>query len=232
MLRKSTLATMLAIALFAAPASAEKWEFHLAPYLWAAGLNGNVQAGPLDADIDAGFSDLVSLLDIGGMLHFEASNPRWGLFADAMYIKLSDSENLPVGTVSGETKTGIYEGGFSYRFGPGVEGLVGVRHQDYRFGFTVPGLPRFNRSQSWTDGFVGVRWIPVQSDKWTAWLRGDIGAGDSDLVWLAAVGAAYRINKTWSVGGGYRYLDTDLEKNNFKWDVALSGLFLGVDIAW
>ncbi len=233
-MRKSILITVLAGALYAAPASAENWEFHLAPYLWAAGLNGTTQVGQVSVDFDTSFSDLVSLLDVGFMAHFEATNPTWGVFLDLMHIKLSDSKNLPVGSVGGQVKTGIYEGGALYRFGPNVEGILGVRHQNYRLSIPLPALPGggIARDQSWTDGFVGVRWTPVQTDKWTMWLRGDIGAGDSDLVWLGAIGAAYRINKTWSVGGGYRYLDTDVQKGNFAWDAAMGGLFLGVDIAW
>ncbi|MCP4260662.1 MAG: hypothetical protein GY774_24525, partial [Planctomycetes bacterium] len=96
--------------LSAKPARAE-WEFHLAPYIWASSLNGSVQAGPLSADIDADFSDLVSALDIGGSLHFEAQQRPWGFFGDFMYVKLSDEENLPAGTIDGEVRSGIYEGG-------------------------------------------------------------------------------------------------------------------------
>ncbi|MCP4259954.1 MAG: porin family protein [Planctomycetes bacterium] len=90
----------------------------------------------------------------------------------------------------------------------------------------------FNRSQSWTDGFVGLRWTPVRSDKWWVWLRGDIGAGESDLVWNGSAGAGYRLNKTVSLALGYRYVDTDLNKNSFNWDVAMSGLLLSADFSW
>jgi len=233
MKRRSLAACLLLISIYAVPASADEWRFHLAPYLWAAGLNGNTQVGPVNSEVDASFGDLVSLLDIGGMVHFEANNPQWGLFADAMYIKLSDEKNLPRGTLSGEAKTSIFEGGVSYRFTPTVEGLLGLRYQKYKLGLTLPGpAGAFSRSQDWTDGFVGVRWMPVQTDKWTVWLRGDVGGGDSDLVWLAAIGAGYRINKTVSLAGGFRYLDTDVSKDGFTWDVAMSGLFFGADFSW
>ena len=233
MLQKSIAASLLVAALYAAPASAQKWEFHLAPYLWAAGQNGSVQAGPVNADIDAGFGDVVEFVDAGFAGHFEATNPNWGLFADYFYVKLSDSANLPAGTIGGEIKNRILEGGVSWRFADGVEALLGVRNQEYKLNLTLPGpAGGFSRDRDWTDGFVGLRWTPVRTDKWSVWVRGDIGTGDSDLVWLASFGGFYHFNKTVALGVGYRYLDTDYDKDGFKWDVAMHGLLLGLDFAW
>jgi len=232
MLRKSVMASILVAALYAAPASADKWEFHIAPYLWTAGQIGTFQSGPVGGDIDADFGDIVGFVDFGFAAHFEARNPQWGLFADSFYVKLSDSANLPAGTIAGDIKNRILEGGVSYRFTDSVEGIAGVRNQDYKVKLNLGPIGDFSRDKSWTDGFVGVRWMPVQTDKWTVWLRGDIGAGSSDFVWLGSFGVFYHLTKTVSLGAGYRYLDTDYEKDGFKWNVAMHGLLLGADFAW
>jgi hypothetical protein len=233
MLRKSIVAVLFVAAFHAAPASAEKWEFHIAPYLWTAGQSGSLQVGPVSGDVDASFGDVVGFVDWNFAAHFEARNPQWGLFADTFYVKLGDSANLPVGTIGGDIKNRILEGGVSYRFTDSMEGIAGVRNQDYELKLTLPApIGAFSRDKNWTDGFVGVRWIPVQTDKWTVWLRGDVGAGGSDLVWLASFGVFYHLNKTVSLGAGYRYLDTDYDKDGFKWNVATHGLLLGVDFAW
>jgi opacity protein-like surface antigen len=233
MLRKSLVLSLFVAALYATPASAEKWEFHFTPYLWTAGQSGTVQVGPVGGDVDASFSDVVEFVDAGIAGHFEARNPRWGLFGDVFYVKLSDSANLPAGTISGEIKNRILEGGASWRFAEGVDALIGLRNQQFKTSVTLPApIGGFSNDVDWTDGFVGLRWIPVSTGKWSFWVRGDIGAGDSDLVWLASVGGAYHINKTVALAAGYRYLDTDYEKNGVKWDVAMHGLLLGVDIAW
>lgn len=233
MLRKSIVASVFAAALYTVPANAQNWEFHLAPYLWAAGQNGTIQAGPVSGDVDASFSDVIEFVDAGFAGHFEARNPQWGLFGDVFYVKLSDSVNLPVGTLGGEIKNRILEGGFSYRFADGVEALFGVRNQQNKLNLTLPApIGGVSRDRDWTDGFAGLRWTPVRTDKWSVWVRGDIGTGGSDLVWLASVGGFYHFNKTVSLGVGYRYLDTDYEKDGFKWDVAMHGLLLGLDFAW
>ncbi len=233
MLRKSIIASLFAAALYAAPASAQNWEFHLAPYLWTAGQSGSVQVGPVGGDVDASFSDVIGFVDAGFAAHFEARNPQWGLFADMFYVKLSDSANLPAGTVNGEIKSRILEGGASWKFADGVEAIFGLRNQQYKLNVNLPApIGGFGGDVDWTDGFVGLRWLPVRTDKWTVWVRGDIGTGDSDLVWLGSVGVFYHFNKTVSVGAGYRYLDTDYEKDGIKWNVAQSGLLLGLDFAW
>jgi hypothetical protein len=64
------------------------------------------------------------------------------------------------------------------------------------------------------------------------WLRGDIGAGGSDLVWLAAIGGGYRFNDRVALLLGYRHLDTDFEEDGFTWDVALAGVGVGVEFTW
>ena len=59
----------------AAPAtiSDQAWTFTVAPYLWAAGIDGTVgQPGLPPVDVDASFSDVMKHFDVGAMGAAEA----------------------------------------------------------------------------------------------------------------------------------------------------------------
>jgi len=89
----------------------------------------------------------------------------------------------------------------------------------------LPGMTVGNEVD-WADLFVGLRYVPVQTDKWQVWLRGDVGGGDSNTgtAWNGAIGAGYQFNNRWTLGGAYRILTNDYEKDGFKWDVDYEGV--------
>ena len=74
------------------------WTFTFAPYLWAAGVSGDIGvAGLPPEDVDASFGDILENLDIAAMLVGEARYGRFGIFSDFVYVEVSSSENAPVG---------------------------------------------------------------------------------------------------------------------------------------
>lgn len=230
-MKTTRLAAVIAAGLCSASASAQDWHYSLTPYLWATGLDGNQGFLGQTFEVDASFGDLLELVDFAFAAHLEGSNDRWGWFGDVFYSELSDEANLPIIALDGETTQTILEGGLSFRLADALEGLVGLRYQESELELTL--VDRSPASdQDWIDGFVGARWTPVDTDAWRVWLRGDIGAGDSDLVWHATAGVGYRFNERLALLAGYRYLDTDFESDGFTWDIAQSGLGLGLEIAW
>jgi len=77
--------------------SEPKWEFSIAPYLWASSLEGEVTAGGVTTDIDMPFSDVLSALDIGLMGVVEARRGRFIILVDGFWAALSDEvETRPV----------------------------------------------------------------------------------------------------------------------------------------
>jgi hypothetical protein len=54
-----------------ASAGDSKWEFHVIPYFWMAGLGGDVTVRDIEVDVDAKFSDIFDHFDYGGALHLE-----------------------------------------------------------------------------------------------------------------------------------------------------------------
>ena len=61
--------------------SGDSWQFEITPYIFAAGLDGEIgqstRFGDVTADIDMGFSDILENLDSGFMGLFEARKDKW-----------------------------------------------------------------------------------------------------------------------------------------------------------
>lgn len=212
----------------AGEATGDQWRNTLYVYLWAIGMKGTAAIRGNQVEIDESFSDLADNLAAAFSARFESHKGSWGYFLDGMYTKLDPSETTPVGTVGADIKSLIFEGGGVYHFNPTVQGLFGARYQDMSVDLNLP-IGTISGDQNWTDGFIGVRLVPVNTGKWRVWLRGDVGVvGDSDTTWNAAVGAGYNFNPRWSLVGAYRVLSTDIEQDGFKWDVDYSGLGLAL----
>jgi hypothetical protein len=208
------------------------WNYQLTPYLWASSLEGTTAVAGQEVDFSADFSDLVSHLDAGFAANFTAKSESWGYFIDGSFIKLKKDELGVKSGVDVALDQKIVEAGVSYTLSEQFDLIGGGRYQKVDQDLNLPLNQSLNGGDSWIDGFIGAVWHPVNTDKWTLRLRGDIGAGDSDSVWQAGIGGGYRFNKTWSLLLAYRYLSTDFESEKFKWDGDQSGLGLGLGIRW
>ncbi|MCP3851950.1 MAG: hypothetical protein GY694_17195, partial [Gammaproteobacteria bacterium] len=66
-----------------------EWKHTLVPlYLWASGIEGTTQIGPVAAPVSIQFEDAVDNLDSGLTLHYEANKGNIGVLADVFYLKL------------------------------------------------------------------------------------------------------------------------------------------------
>jgi hypothetical protein len=97
----------------AAPADAPRWELSFAPYVWGMGIEGEVSADRVTADVDASFSDILDDLNFGLMGTLEARRGRLWFALDGIGSLLSDDvEAGPVtvgfgpATVQGSLGTG------------------------------------------------------------------------------------------------------------------------------
>ena len=69
----------------------DKWEYAVIPYGIMAALKGSLTIKGIEAKIDMSFSDILSDLELAGMMHMEAKKGRWGFFLDPTYMKLKTS---------------------------------------------------------------------------------------------------------------------------------------------
>lgn len=230
------------------------WTFEFTPYLWGASMSGNVGAGALPTiNVDMSFSDILNNLDAGLMGAFEARNGRWGLLFDAIYMKLAHSATAsrtgagPIGataTASAElemTQT-MVAAAVAYRAIEGrtpLDVIGGARYSlieaDARIDgslFAQAGSVARNAKKSWVDPYVGVRLQHPIAERWTLVGYADVGGFGvgSDLTWQAAAGIHYEFSKTIAGKFGYRYLTVDYDNDGFRYDMANSGLYLGVGI--
>jgi len=238
----------------AAASSGGGWTFEFTPYLWGAGMSGEVGAGALPTmNVDMSFSDILDNLDAGLMGAFEARNGRWGLLFDAIYMKLAHSATAsrtgpgPIGsttTASAElemTQT-VYAAAVAYRAIEGrtpLDVIGGARYAkltvdaqiDGSF-YAQTGTVAASAEKSWVDPYIGVRVQHPIAERWTLVGYADVGGFGvgSDFTWQALAGVNYEFSKSIAGKFGYRYLYVDYDKDGFRYDMGNSGLYLGAGI--
>jgi opacity protein-like surface antigen len=238
-------------------AEAGGWQYELTPYLWAAGMKGDVRVGTLPTvSPDVSFSDILDVLDFGLMGTFEARKGRWGFLLDGIYMKLSTSAVAtrtgpgPVGatlTANANLKMEqtMLAGAAVYRAVEGrtpVDVIGGLRYNKVDmsadvnasiFGLgthTISGA--ISGDKDWVDPFIGVRVQHPIADRWTLLGYGDIGGfgAGSDFTWQVGVGVGYEFSKSLTGKLGYRFIAVDYDKKGFVYDMDIYGIYLGVGI--
>lgn len=223
------LAALLTMML-CAPARAEsKWSYELTPFLSFSGLNGQQGIGDVEVDVDTSFKDLFSDLNIGGWLRFSARHEPWSFYAEVAHIEYEDEIVGPLGNTEIATTQMLGEAGISYWFNDTFSVYAGARYQDVDNEIQLGGASTEGK-QSWTDGVLGAQWTPVASENWLVWLRGDVGGGSSDRVWLVEGGVGYSWDEAYALYLSYRLLDTDYSKDDFFYDMQQSGLMMGFGV--
>src|SRR4051812_21857406 len=73
------------------PASSDEWHYEITPYMWLAGISGNLRVRNTDIRVDSSGSDVLSQVDFAFATRFEAHKNRIGLFVDENYVNLGTS---------------------------------------------------------------------------------------------------------------------------------------------
>jgi len=235
------LATVAVLTLVApqatAQASSNEWQFAIAPYLWAAGMDGTLTIADQGQDVDVPFSTVIDNLDLAFMGHFDMRNERWVLSSDLIFVDLEHEENLTNGTVTAGMDMTLIELAGGYRVSPAVAVLGGARWVDMgaklRYTGEVAGDDG-DRSKSWVDPLIGVHVFAPLSERWFLGLRGDVGGFGvgSELTWQAYADIGFKASNVVSLILGYHALDIDYEDGDrlqyFGLDLLVSGPQLGV----
>ncbi len=233
----SVLVLLLAVAGQAGPLRAEgDWEYMFAPYIWGAGLDGETGIGQVTGEVDLSFGDILETLDGGFLGHFEASKDRWTILSDIVFLDLGQDLTQPNGAA--DVKQTIFELAGAFEANEDLEFLFGARLVDIDVELDLLGPlgvldAQIDVSESWADPFIGGRWSPELSDRWTFQGRADVGGFGvgSELTWNAALTFLYEATEKVTVGLGYRVMDIDYEEDGltgFVYDAQLPGALLGV----
>jgi len=243
-------ALLLAACCVAPAAAAAEWSHTVTPYLWGSGMSGKTTvgtaAGPLEADVDVGFSDILSNLKFGIMGSYRGDrSDGWVVMADYIYMSLEADKQSSVGPVSIDTTVGVkqtaLELDLGYRVNDQVTVFGGLRYNDVKADLDVirsgPGAGASrsaSKGDSWTDPVLGVAARYPVNDTWTLGVRGDVGGFGvgSDLTWQLMASATWKMRDDIEVVASYRYLDADYEDGSgadvFKYDMVTSGPGIGV----
>ncbi len=244
MINKNRLLSVIASLCFLLPISAygQGWSFSIAPYVQFSNISGNAGIGRVSgADLDISFGDILEILDLGAMAHFEAHHSSgWGLSLDYGFMELSDDISGPLGGVAEvKVRQGVLQSEIMYRraFGNGhVDFLGGIRWWDNDIEVTVdpavlPGSATRKVNEDWVDVFVGARWKTPLSDSWKLFFRGDVGGFglQADLTYSLAGGLQYDINDRFGLDLQYKgtWVDyeggTEGEPSYFAYDTVTHG---------
>ncbi len=239
------------------PLVSDAWQFQLTPYFWALAMDGNVKVKGIKGEPDVSFSDIWDNLDYAMMLEGEARKGRFGIYANAIYADLSDTQGAAGFDVKAEA-TAVWAGlGGFYRLGPWtllpdagplapevvVDPYAGIRYTYLDTKLRVRnGGPQTSQDQDWVDPVVGLRTIWRIGPKWSVTALGDIGGfgAGSDFTWQAAGMVGYSFGLLGDDNArflaGYRALYQDYSSGNgdneFKWDMTLHGPMLALSIGF
>jgi len=248
------LAVIVAIMLMSIPAAAEtssspesSWQFDFTPYLWLAGIDGDVRIGRFSSGgAEASITDIFQDLNGAFMGTFEVHKGRWGILFDAIYFDISGTAETPdraIGNINTELSMGMYSLAGTYRLVEkplALDLVAGARYATVSADLVVePGkYPNIlegrsvSDSMNWWDGFVGMRGLIPLSKRWSLLGYAELGAGGSNFTFQGIAGVNFQVAKHFIIKGGYRYLMIDVEDNLFVYDVQIGGPYLGLGIVF
>lgn len=261
---KGTLISIIAVLVlfitapcFAAEDTGKKsegnWQFNLAPfYLWAVNLEGDLTTGanrlplpvPVTVPVDVPFDDVFDALETAFIVHFEGIHrSNWGFLVDANYLDLGGDFTNPQGFgLRVDMELTLVEAAGVYRVpkeAHNFDVLFGARYYGLDPEVSLQrGTSIADKSQDWTDPFIGGRWIWNFAECWKLIARGDIGGFGvgSDFAWQAAGMIEWQPFEHVSFLAGYRALDVDYEdgigRDYFRLDATIHGPLLGVNFKW
>jgi hypothetical protein len=212
------------------------WKFELTPYVWAAGIDGDIEVNGRKVDADMGFEDLVDKVSIGGSFLAVIQKGRWVNWLQVDYLGLSDDENVPSpdatevniesDTLYLTAATGIQVG--LWREGQTLDIMGGIRYVRMDNELTISGVGSFDETMDIYDGVLVLRPSWPLSERWRFNPTLSIGAGDSDLTYELQPQFQFNFTETWAMRIGYRrlYYDSEGSRGN-SFDGAFHGFFIG-----
>ena len=200
------------------------------------------------------FNDRWERLDKALFGYFSARKGNWFFSLDAIYFSIEDEaarfrEGPMDSPNTAELKADMTQqayalsGGYRVLEGKTTLDVLGVarytsldtdREVDVATGAELlpDGSRSVGRKEGWWDGAIALRVLAPFTEKWAFMGYGDIGAGGSDLTYQLLAGLNWQFTDMFSAKFGYRYIYQDYHKDDFKWDMDTSGVYLGLGIRW
>jgi hypothetical protein len=247
----AALAALLPSGALAADGEPPGWAVQVTPYLWAAGLEGDIspfRRAPT-IGIDKSFSDVMDSLNVGGFLNVWARNGRYVASFDIMYVDTTDAKAIgplpppipvPPGTfIDGSIDTTEFMatvlGGYRLIDAPSfsLDALAGVRVWDIENDVTLSALGQsrsYGESFSWVDPVIALRAFAGLSGRTSLQAQADIGGfgAGADFTWSILATVNYSFTGNLSLSAGYKIVDVDYDHGGHVYDTRMDGPVLGV----
>jgi len=235
------------ILVLSSDAYAQDWSYEFEVYALASSIEGDAGIGrATGVAVDVDMSDILEVLDVGAMAHFEAHNSNgWGVALDYGFMDLkADISGPRGGIVDVGVRQGVFEALLVRRVPSGdghLDYLAGIRWWDNDLDVNVipailPGSPMARVDEDWIDVVIGMRWTDQLNDRWDFQLRGDIGGLglESDFTSTVATGFHYQMSESTTLDLQYKATWVDYESGTpgqsgyFKYDTVTHGPLVGV----
>lgn len=223
------------------PEPAPQWQFTVAPYLWGAGIRGNVGHSTTGTQfVKSDFRDIARDLDVAAMAMGEARYGPYSLLADVMYIDTNTRTRLPAGgparNLDTKSKTASAFLGAGYALlddgGFRLDAAGGVRVWYSSTTLSLHDGPAGGASGSdhatWADLVAGLRGRYALSP--SVWLSGwgMAGAGESRADWDTAALVSWEFVPGFQAAAGYRAMGVNYHHDGFVYDMVQQGPLLGI----
>ena len=239
--KRSSFAAIVLAAAVAAPlpsVAAERWDWMVAPYLWAANIRTDLDTTvpPGGISTDTSFDDILDGLDGYFAVRGEGQGDDFGVLADFLFLGLEDEDEHPRFHTEADLDARLFDLAGVWSPGPvryeGAEVFAGLRYVDLDLSVELdPVNPAFATSvrhpeESYADLLVGARYTWAFTDRWGLTLRGDGSWGDTEGTWDASATVQYKMGSgAWLFG--YRWFEAELESNGDNTDITIDGLEVG-----
>jgi hypothetical protein len=227
----------------------------MVPYLWAAGIEGDVSIGNIDAGIDIDFGDILDNLDFAGQAYIEARNRKFGFFVDPTYMKLSSDAEVGPFDIDVTTEMWLVDFGAHYTVNEwtvdenegrsaaldiyGGGRYISIEHEIEITASQIPSLPGVSLTADTkkridtTEPIIGARLRGQLTEHIRLVLKGDVGGFDTNdikFMWNVLGALGYDLSKNSTVWLAYRHLDIEVEKDNLDAETTMTGPMLGLSL--
>jgi hypothetical protein len=224
--------------------SADKnWHFEITPYLWFAGVNGDMTLGPHEINFNVPFKDIFNNLKFGVMATEEIRKGRIVFLSDQVYMKVGAQKVKAVAgfprelTINATNNTFYWDNEIGYR---GVatdrfnlDALAGIQYWyvDTSLSANPPLTDNggLSKSVSFVNPVLGMRAQVKIYKGLGGFVKGDIGGYGvgSDLTGQALAGIGFPLKKI-GLDFGYRRLYLNQTHERLSQQITMQGLFMGV----
>jgi hypothetical protein len=229
----------------------DSWQYRQSPYIWFAGLKGDVATIPglPSAPIDISPSDALDDTEASLMLNIDAKKGQHGFYGDLLYSDIRSEDELvpaPINLVlESKTKTTILTLAYQYELynqdQKSLDLLVGGRYWkvDSKLSFQIgPGQlggRTLKNDESWVDPAIGIKGrMPLGDSQF--FLHGGAGVGGwgsgSDHFYDVNGNIGYQWSEKISTSVGYRMFSVDYDDDGFVYDAKQKGWLIGLTMTF